>query len=94
MVLGVPRFWVAFPVGSGGVMPAALAVVAQRDRRTEPEQERPNPVERLQRRYVDGHLTEAEFETRLEALLVVDEHDQGVESATRSAHRPSTTQVK
>jgi uncharacterized membrane protein len=72
LAAGVPYFWITFPVGFGGVLPAALGGVQlyQRQQSTESdEQDDEDPIDTLRRRYAEGKITEAEFEQQIEQLL-------------------------
>jgi hypothetical protein len=84
LALGVPYFWVAFPVGYGGLLP--LSVVLARARWNESgagddggpaaARDAADPVARVERAYVEGDVDEATFERELEAVL---EHERGGE---------------
>ncbi|POG53649.1 SHOCT domain-containing protein [Haloferax marisrubri] len=75
LALGVSWFWIVFPVGFAGVLPAALALVriyesrrgddADESMTTETE----DALETLRRRYATGELSEEEFEAKVERLL-------------------------
>ncbi|WP_313692204.1 SHOCT domain-containing protein [Halorarum halobium] len=87
LALEVPFFWVAFPVGFGGVLPAAVAFARYYERNrgrteedTEPESD---ALETLRRRYARDEIDEAEFERRLDALL----RTESVEDARADAER-------
>lgn len=71
--LGNPWFWVAFPVGFAGVLPAAIALVKLYESRqkqdTDAVDETADALETLRRRYAVGELTEEEFEEKVEHLL-------------------------
>lgn len=78
MALGVPYFWIVFPVGFGGVLPLVLAYTGRRDRETESKSEtgtrpsadpRDDALDVLRRQYAEGRLTDAAFERRVERLL-------------------------
>ena len=80
LALDVAFFWVAFPVGFAGVLPAALALTKlyeqrrqrrERDGTTDADvtDERADALAVLRGRYARGELDEAEFEHRLERLL-------------------------
>ncbi|WP_318568895.1 DUF1707 domain-containing protein [Salinigranum marinum] len=77
MALGVPYFWVAFPVGFGGVLPVVVAYTARRDRDAGPAAAGTGPerdsddeaLDALRRQYAQGRLTDAAFERRVERLL-------------------------
>lgn len=70
LAVGFPWFWVAFPVGFAGVLPAAIGLVRLYETRKAPadEPER-DALESLRERYVRGEIDEAEFEERLVLLL-------------------------
>lgn len=68
--VGYPWFWIAFPVGFAGVLPAAIGLVRlyeSRKRATRDPEE--DALASLRARYVRGEIDEAEFEERLELLL-------------------------
>ena len=81
MFLGVPYFWVAFPVGFGGGMPlvVSLAKWYESNRAEEGEtgtgsdltgdEETDAALATLRERYARGDLDEAAFERRVERLL-------------------------
>jgi len=77
MALGVPYFWVAFPVGFGGVLPLVLAYTGRREREADPAaagagaaaDADDEALETLRRRYARGELTDAAFERRVQRLL-------------------------
>lgn len=74
LALGYPWFWIAFPVGFAGVLPAALALVklyeSRRDDESEATQtETKDALKTLRNRYATGELTEDEFEEKVERLL-------------------------
>ncbi|ELZ86580.1 hypothetical protein C453_05564 [Haloferax elongans ATCC BAA-1513] len=75
LALDVSWFWVAFPIGFAGVLPAALALVKIYESRHEEDAEDPqqsetqDALETLRQRYAAGELTEAEFEAKVERLL-------------------------
>lgn len=71
LALDVDAFWVAFPVGFGGVLPAALAAAARVDARSTDaaEDATDEALADLRTRYARGDLSEAEFEREVEALL-------------------------
>jgi len=81
LAAGVDWFWVAFPVGVGAVLPAAVA--AARDRaeggsRTGTDID--DALATLRERYAAGEIDEAAFEARLERLL---ETESGTPSDAR-----------
>ncbi|KAB1194773.1 SHOCT domain-containing protein [Haloferax sp. MBLA0076] len=74
LALGNPFFWIAFPVGFAGVLPAAIGLVRlYESRQTEEADEAQSGTEdalaTLRRRYANGELTEEEFEEKVERLL-------------------------
>jgi uncharacterized membrane protein len=75
LALGVEWFWVAFPVGFGGVLPVSLGILhyAEERRNRSPgsgaRADSESALAELRERYARGDLTEAEFERRLERLL-------------------------
>ena len=74
LALGYPWFWIAFPVGFAGVLPAALALVKLYESRQDDESEASRTeteeaLETLRNRYAAGELTEEEFEEKVERLL-------------------------
>lgn len=75
---GVPFFWVAFPVGFGGVLPMALGLVKYHRRQQPrgatygPDSDTENALDELRQRYARGDLTEAEFERKVEHLLATE----------------------
>jgi hypothetical protein len=76
LALGVPYFWVAFPVGFGGVMPMAIGLARWYDQREddgEPTAEDDDALATLRERYARGELTDAEFERQVERLLETED---------------------
>jgi hypothetical protein len=86
--VGVSWFWVAFPLGFGGVMPVAVGAAKRRgsgrssrtarrrdrdtDRSARPDDE-DAALAQLRERYADGELDETAFESRLERLLLTED---------------------
>jgi hypothetical protein len=70
-------FWIAFPIGYGGLVPLATAVAAQvwrgDDAARSERADDADPVERVERAYVEGRLDEETFERELEAVLDEEE---------------------
>lgn len=74
-------FWIAFPIGYGGVLPLATAAAAwawsdgrsaetvSGSGRREPADADEDAVAAVERQYVEGRLDEAAFERELEAAL-------------------------
>ena len=77
LALDVAWFWVVFPVGFAGVLPAVIGLVryyeqaAERDERDAAD-DTDDPLETLKRQYARGEIDEAEFERRLDGLLDSD----------------------
>jgi len=90
LALGVPWFWIAFPVGFAGVLPAAIGLVRLYERRKD-DAEDDQPAEQeaalatLRERYARGELTEAEFERKVERLLETETVADAREFRTRGA---------
>lgn len=98
MALGFDYWWVAFPVGFGGLLPsvAALAEWYTREEREGASEAADEPSNRdrredalatLRDRYARGSIDEEEFERRLGALLETEDLDgaRRYASRTRSA---------
>ena len=94
---GVPYFWVAFPVGFGGVLPVALGL-AKHYQRTQnrgarpPGSETETALEELRQRYARGELTDEEFERQVERLLETESVADARTYAERNRHEPSESQ--
>jgi len=83
--LGVSTFWVAFPIGFGGLLPLSvvLAKVYESNRARSDEQgssaasddEHDDALATLRDRYARGEISEAEFEERVERLLETESLD-------------------
>jgi len=96
LAVGYPWFWVAFPVGFGGVLPAAIALARLYERRREERAADEAPTEQeaalstLRDRYARGELTEAEFERKVERLLetetVADAREFGRRGGSSGEH--------
>ncbi|WP_224447640.1 SHOCT domain-containing protein [Haloprofundus salilacus] len=82
LVMDYRWFWVAFPVGFAGLLPAAIGLVRWYERRhdtadrsatarpsTAGTSETDRALATLRDRYASGELDEEEFERRLERLL-------------------------
>ena len=92
LALGVPWFWVVFPVGFAGLLPVAMGLTKWYEQRqtghrtsgsestTTAEEE---ALETLRNRYARGEIDETEFERRLEALLETESVDDAEDYAAR-----------
>ncbi|WP_267642776.1 SHOCT domain-containing protein [Haloarchaeobius amylolyticus] len=89
LALGVPFFWVAFPIGFGGVLPLAVGLAKRREDAdgrnragaAESGTGSDRALHRLRERYAAGELSDAAFERRLERLLATEDGiDQGIDS--------------
>ncbi|SFL00775.1 Short C-terminal domain-containing protein [Halogranum rubrum] len=99
LAVGYPWFWVAFPVGFAGVLPAALALAklyehsrdSRASRPSEPTvtDEHADALAALRARYARGELDEEEFEHRLERLLETETVDDARAHVTRERERIS-----
>ena len=79
LALGNPYFWVAFPVGFGGLMPMAIGLARWFESREETRSRSESTPRReddtdaaladLRERYARGELDDEEFEARVERLL-------------------------
>ncbi|CQR50842.1 MULTISPECIES: SHOCT domain-containing protein [Haloferax] len=86
LALGESWFWVVFPVGFAGVLPAALALARiyesrRGDGADESTTETEDALEALRRRYATGELSEDEFEAKVERLLETETVTDARESA-------------
>ncbi|WP_324665128.1 SHOCT domain-containing protein [Haloarcula sediminis] len=73
---GVPWFWVAFPVGFGGLLPMAMGATRLYQRRQESggqSADEDDALATLRDRYARGELTDAEFERQVERLLETED---------------------
>jgi len=88
---GVPWFWVAFPVGFGGLLPMAVGGARLYRRRQEadsqPASEADDALATLRERYARGELTEAEFERQVERLLETEDSATARERVDRERER-------
>jgi hypothetical protein len=89
---GVPWFWVAFPVGFGGLLPTALGAVRLYQRRREPSRSTANDEDdalaTLRDRYARGELTDAEFERQVERLLETEDAETARDRPSVESERP------
>jgi len=98
LALGEWWFWIVFPVGFAGVLPAAVALVriyeSRRGDDTEVSgtTETEDALETLRRRYATGELSEEEFEAKVERLLetetVADAHKTAASRRTAREGEP------
>ena len=89
MFLGVPYFWVAFPVGFGGLLPLSVSLAKWYESNRADERERSrefgpttgrddetdDALAALRERYARGAIGDAEFERRVERLLETESVD-------------------
>lgn len=66
----LPMAWLVWPLGYGVVLPLAIGYAT---RESEQDNEGTDPLTELQNRYVEGEVSEAEFEEELEAVLAEEE---------------------
>ena len=84
-VLALTLVGAAYVVGSGalgGYLADQVAADRETSRGPEGAAAAAAPVERLKRRYVDGELSDAAFERRLERLIAADRERERVEPTT------------
>lgn len=62
----LPMAWLVWPLGYGVVLPLAIGYAA---RDSEQNDNTVDPLTELQNRYVEGEVSEAEFEEELEMVL-------------------------
>ena len=92
-VLALTLFGAAYVVGSGALGGyLADRIAAERDAsNADAGREGPRtPIERLKHRYVEGELSDAEFERRLDRLLAADREESRSESRSRPESTDST----
>ena len=92
-VLALTLFGAAYVVGSGALGGyLADRIAAERDAsNADADREAPRtPIERLKHRYVEGELSDAEFERRLDRLLAADREESRSESRSRPESTDST----
>ena len=91
LALDVAWFWIVFPVGFGGLLPAAVGI-ARYYRQSEASEAGESaagddPVEALKNRYARGEIDEDEFEQRLDDLLGTDTETAGGEASAEPVER-------
>jgi len=81
LALGVPWFWIAFPVGFAGILPMSIGLVkyyekqrADTESRTQ-QSDQEAALEDLRNRYARGELSDDEFERKVEKLLETESVD-------------------
>jgi uncharacterized membrane protein len=83
LALGYGWFWIAFPVGFGGVLPAAVALARHYERRSDEDGRRPDEtadaLATLRDRYARGEIDEEEFERRVDRLLRTEDVDDAAD---------------
>ena len=96
-VLALTLFGAAYVVGSGALGGyLADRIAAERDAsNADADREAPRtPIERLKHRYVEGELSDAEFERRLDRLLAADRERDRSEARSRSEPVGSTARER
>ena len=91
-VLALTLFGAAYVVGSGalgGYLADRIAAERDASRSGADRVEPTTPVERLKHRYVEGELSDAEFERRLDRLLAADRQRDRSETRSRSGSTDS-----
>jgi len=96
LAVGFPWFWIVFPVGFAGVLPAAIGLTKlYQDREETTESTRTAEstqtsdqaaLETLREQYARGEIDDEAFERRLDTLL----ETESVEDATRYVDRERT----
>ena len=95
LALGESFFWVAFPVGFGGLMPLAVGLARWYESRAdrpadEPADETDRALAALRERYARDEIDEATFEERVETLLRTEDVATAREDGARRAREPET----
>lgn len=105
LALGFDYWWIAFPVGFGGLLPAAVGFVqwyasqgelesdAERERGEETTDVGDGALATLRDRYARGEIDEEEFERRLGALLETESLDD-VRRYTARSRTPDSVQSR
>ena len=98
LALDVAWFWIAFPVGFGGVLPAVIGLLRYyeaTDTADQASDAEDAPLETLKRRYAGGEIDEAEFERRLDSLLETESEPAAVdhEATPGTAERDATNET-
>lgn len=85
-VLALTLFGAAYVVGSGalgGYLADRIAAERDASGAGADREERATPIERLKHRYVEGEISDAEFERRLDRLVTADDDAHRPESDSR-----------
>lgn len=91
LALGESFFWVAFPVGFGGLMPLAVGLARWYESRADrPADETDRALAALRERYARDEIDEATFEERVETLLRTEDVATAREDGARRAREPET----
>ena len=71
LIADVSYFWVAFPVGFGGVLPLTIGLMRlfRRRSQTTNQTSEDDPINTLRERYASGELTDEAFENQVEKLV-------------------------
>ena len=96
-VLALTLFGAAYVVGSGalgGYLADRIAAERDASEAGADREERTTPIERLKHRYVEGEISDAEFERRLDRLLAADPEGDRAESPSRSESVDSVTRER
>ena len=96
-VLALTLFGAAYVVGSGALGGyLADRIAAERDASAAgvDREDRTTPVERLKHRYVEGEISDAAFERRLDRLLAADRERDRSESRSRSESTDSVARER
>lgn len=88
LAFGYPWFWVVFPIGFAGVLPAAIGLAALYERRKAAERPSSRPseddsLEVIRERYAHGELSDEEFDRRLDRLLETESLEDLAAAAAR-----------
>jgi uncharacterized membrane protein len=96
LALDFSLWWVAFPVGFGGLLPAAVAIAKYYQSRDDDgrddrgrDGDRTDALDTLRDQYARGLIDEDEFERRVETLLETEDAD-AARAYARRARRAGT----
>jgi hypothetical protein len=91
LALGESFFWVAFPVGFGGLLPLAVGLARWYESRAdEPADGTDRALAALRERYARDEIDEATFEERVDALLRTEDAATAREDGARRARGRET----